>query len=295
MRYKLIGCVLALVFLLSSSVQAQKIDDRPALRLTVNQIPLGETDRKVTLYREMLRGSIVVQGSLGQVRPQGEVVVSIDGKDNWQQVQVDGKGVFTFRFRPKTPQDYYLYVGVRDAAGKVSVLHPAGYQLAVTDTSVAEAVKGTLDNMIEAYRDRHASRFMQYVRPGFIGDDILLHRAIRRDFSRFDLVGVRWSLEHFALGDQGRIAVTVHFRRSVISAGTGSFLHDKGTTMLEFRAGPDGPQLYNMKAPLLFGLSDAAYLASGIVTAGENAAGSFIVIDQHGAVVLGPLSATAGG
>lgn len=73
----------------------------------------------------------------------------------------------------------------------------------------------------------------------------------------------------------------------VISTKTGKSYTDRGTTEFVFKIGDKGPKVYSMKFPLIFGLSDAGNVATGVVrTVSQD---KVLVVDDKGNVDTKPL------
>lgn len=278
MKLKITGLLLALTVFFCPVGNAAGVY---LAKLSINQISILDLSRKVTLYKEMLpEGNIVIQGTAKSPAAVREVLISIDGRDTWHKADLRKNGAFSFRFQPELSTDYYIYVEAKDAEGKTNDTYLTRCQLVVADTPVMAAIRQTLDSMISSYQSKNSTQFMKHISSRFVGDDILLHRAIRRDFSALDLTSLRYSITNFAFDSKGNIATTLYFNRSVTSLKTGNFFKDSGTTQIIFTAGENGPEVYSMKAPLLFGLSDASNLITGTAT------GTFITVSRQGDVSL---------
>ncbi len=74
-----------------------------------------------------------------------------------------------------------------------------------------------MEGMAEAYRREDAGKFMSYVAEDFAGDAVNLDRAIRKDFSLFDNIDLRFTINNVASGGKG-IVVSINFSRSLISS-----------------------------------------------------------------------------
>ncbi len=67
---------------------------------------------------------------------------------------------------------------------------------------------------------------------------------------------------------------------------TGKLLSDKGITEFVFKLGDGGLKVYSMKFPLIFGLSDASNVATGVLQSPSNE--PTIVVDDSGNVAKEP-------
>jgi hypothetical protein len=147
--------------------------------------------------------------------------------------------------------------------------------------------------MIDAYKKEDAGLFMSFVSDDFVSDKIVLERAIRNDFSAFENIDLRYTINNLVSDSKGKIFVSLNFNRMVISSKTGKSFTDKGTTEFVFKLEGDKPKVYSMKHPLIFGLSDAGNIATGVVKLSTNE--QIIVVDENGNVAEKPFDEATGG
>jgi len=119
------------------------------------------------------------------------------------------------------------------------------------------------------------------------GDAGVLDNAIRKDFSAFDNIDLRYTINSIASG-KGGIYVSISYNRALISSRDGRPYRDSGITEFVFRAAGDTVKVFSMKNPLIFGLSDAANVSTGTVRTVSN--DPVIIVD--GATVVPPGNAT---
>lgn len=146
-----------------------------------------------------------------------------------------------------------------------------GMQAALTDF---------LAGMIAAYEAQNSERFMDYVAADFAGDKFILDAAVQDDFSLFENIDLQVSISHFDVNSGIYVSVGLSYARSVTAVSSGRVLQDRGLTEMMFKIVDNRPRLYSLKNPLLFGLSDAANVASGNVNSGKS--GRMLVVDDHG-------------
>lgn len=254
--------------------------------VTINSVPFENSPRQIVFYPEFLPGGkITIKGkALVNGRPANSLSVSIDARETWQAVPLNADGSFAYAFRPMPGAEYGLYLKA-ESDGKANDIQRSGKLLRISNQPLQTAVNETLGNMLAAYKQENSRLFMSYVSPSFAGDDILLSRAIRRDFTALDNIDVRYSLTSIAIDPNGKVAVTLRYSRTAVVArlATGfhnSVMHDSGTTQMVFVLGENGLKLYSMKIPLLFGLSDAANVSSGMVRSSDNS--KILGITRHG-------------
>ena len=140
---------------------------------------------------------------------------------------------------------------------------PTSLELTVIESNAQQLVRGALDELVAAYRGEDAARFMKLVSVDFAGDSANLDRAVRKDFSAFDNIDIRFTLNNVTLDPAGRIFASVTFSRAVTSSKSGRTLNDKGATDLIFKLEEGGAKIFSMKNPLIFGLSDPTDVATG--------------------------------
>jgi hypothetical protein len=233
--------------------------------LYLNKIAYDESGSQVTIYKETLQDGLVYitgkastkKGKLGGVR------VTTNNKETWEEAKISENGAFEYSFRPELNKDYILFIEIMDTAGKTNDIELTRKEMKLSDQNIMALISETLDKMIEAYRNEDPARFMSHVSEDFTGDEVNLDRAIRRDFNAFDSIDLRYTLNNITAGTRGMVYVSVNFNRSVISTKDGKPYTDKGMTEFIFQLGP--ARVYNMKNPLIFGLSDAENVAVGTV------------------------------
>lgn len=256
--------------------------------LYLNDIPYEESGQKLTVYRDMLAGGeIILRGKarIGKGKI-GGASVSLDNRVTWKEAQFTTDGAFEYRFRPETGKTYVMHVEVVDTAGKSNDIESTRKEVTVGEGSFQNQVREALDAMIAAYRAEDPAAFMKFVSNDFTADPAVLDRAIRRDFSLFDNIDLRYTLNNVASGNGGLFA-SISFSRQVTSSSDGKTYTDKGITEFVFRLTDQGPKVFSMKIPLIFGLSDSSEVAAGSVNSGSNE--PTIVVTSSGSVTTVPL------
>jgi len=248
----------------------------------LNKVGFSELGQKVTLFRELLpNGMIMIQGKAVAGRNKiGAARVSIDGKQTWVDMKLSENGVFEYGFRPEINRPYRIYVEITDTRGKTNNVESTLKEVVVSTQNIYGIVKELLDSLINAYQREQPREFMALVSDDFTGDKTLLDRAIRKDFSNFDNIILRYVLTNVSADTTGKIFVTFNFNRQVTSTRTGRTLQDNATTQMTFKIGDRGARIYSMKWPLIFGLSDATNIAQGFVA--ETPGTKVIVVDNKG-------------
>lgn len=165
---------------------------------------------------------------------------------------------------------------------------PAHTAAEASTQSMQSALTDLLADMIAAYKAEDSERFMDYVAADFTGDKFILDAAVQDDFSLFENIDLQVSISNFAVNSGGYVSVSLTYARSVTAVRSGRMLQDRGLTEMMFKIADNRTRLYSMKNPLLFGLSDAANVASGNVNPGKN--GRILVVDDQGEAHVLPFS-----
>ena len=275
---------LVLLLLLSIAVPAQAwwiFGDSGASNailqnVTINSVPFEGSPRQLVFYPEFLPGGqITINGkALVNGRPAQALHVTTNAQETWQSMPLSADGTFVYSFRPTPGAEYGIYLKA-EADGKTNDVQRSGKLVRISNQPLHAAAAEALNNLLAAYKQEDARLFMSYVSPSFAGDDILLARAIRRDFTALDNIDVRYTIGSVAIDPKGKVSVTLRYSRTAVLARllhikNNPVIHDSGTTQMVFALGEHGLKLYSMKMPLLFGLSDAVNVSSGAVRSSDN-------------------------
>jgi hypothetical protein len=248
----------------------------------LNKVSFSETGTKVTLFREMLpNGLVMIQGkATAGMNKIGSARVSTDGKQSWLDMKLSDSGAFEYGFKPEINKPYRIYVEITDTRGKTNNVESTLKEVVVSTQNIQGIVKNIMDSLIDAYQREKPQEFMALVSDDFTGDKTFLDRAVRKDFSAFDNIMLRYVLTNVTVDSTGKIFVTFNFNRQVTSVRSGRTLQDNATTQMSFTMGDRGAKIYSMKWPLIFGLSDSTNVAQGTVS--ESSGTEVIVVDNKG-------------
>ncbi len=257
--------------------------------LFINDISYDESGQDITLYRDFLEdGLIDIRGraviNKGQI---GSVLISVDGKKNWENAKLSDDGAFQYYFKPEIGRTYEIYIEAMETGGRTNDADETLKTVTVSDKSYRDVIDERLSQIFAAYMERDSNRFMDYVSWDFVGGDLVLEQAINKDFSNFADIDINYNLVNLALNNEGMFNAVLEFDRRVISFGDGQTLTDSGITEFVFNLEEDGPMLYSMNHPLIFGISDAANVASGVINSAEN--DQIISVDDQGNIELKPV------
>ncbi len=270
--------VMTAVLLLGGSAEAkwwifgQSQDEITVKYLYLNGVSFDEGGQKVMLIKEMLpNGAIEIKGkaSAGTAKI-GAVQISTNNKVKWEKAKLDKDGTFDYVFVPQMDKTYDIFVKIMDTRGKTNDIERTYKQVTISASSLRDLVTGVLNGLVDAYQTENAPKFDTYISDDFAADKSILDRAVRKDFSAFDKIGLRFTINNITTNKKGDVSVSLTFSRTVTSSQTGQTLSDTGMTEFVFRLSDNGPKVYSMKAPLLFGLSDASNIATGNVTVGNS-------------------------
>jgi len=271
MRYSSLAVFVVLVLFAASGdakwwIFGTSEDEVSINYLFLNKASFDEADAKMTLYREVLPdGKITITGKATVKRGTiGSVRVSTDNKESWKDAALSESGAFEYSFRPELGKTYTIFIEVSDTTGKTNDVGATRREVTVAERNILALIKDVMDKLIDAYKKEDPTTFMSFVSGDFAGDAANLDRAIRKDFSSFDNIDLRYTLNNVTSGAKG-IAVSVSFSRLIASTKSGKTLSDKGMTEFIFRLSDKGPRIFSMKNPLIFGLTDATNVATGTV------------------------------
>jgi len=119
-----------------------------------------------------------------------------------------------------------------------------------------QMVQEVLDNLISAYSSGNASGFMSFVADDFAGDKTILDGAVRKDFSSFTNIDIRYTFNNVTVDSTGKmIYASVTFTRSHTVIKTNKQAEIRGSTDFVFRMVNNTLVLKSMGKPLVFGLS----------------------------------------
>ncbi len=249
-------------------------EDEVATRyLYLNDISYDELGDKVTLYRELLpngQATLKGRGQAGRNKV-GAVQISLDNGATWQKADLAADGSFIYNFTPRLGETYQLSVKILDTAGKSNDLEATRKELTVSDGDITSVIRAALDAMIAAYQDEDARAFMRHIDENFAGDATILDRGVRKDFTLFDNLRLTYQLNNVAAGSGGKIFASFTFSRQVTSARDAQTYEDRGVTEFIFKLHADRALVTAMKHPLIFGLSEAEDVATGVTNSAENA------------------------
>ncbi|MBI2362472.1 MAG: hypothetical protein HYV15_03705, partial [Elusimicrobia bacterium] len=275
--------------LLSPAVQAgwwifgQSGNEVSLSYLTLNGVSFDETGPRITVYSNTLKdGQAVVKGRASVRKGKiGLVEVTADGGDSWLKAALSAAGDFEQRFPAQAGQVYKVLVRVTDTSGKTNDWQSTAKELSVSERDVRAEVKASLDALVAAYQAEDPTKFMALVAEDFAGYSVVLDRAVRTDFTNFDGIQLSYTISNLASSDGGLVAVTIAYRRMLLSTRSGQMVSDSGTTQFVFRTGDASLKVFSMKNPLIFGVSDASEVATG-TQPGNDA--PVIAVDDAGTV-----------
>lgn len=282
-------------FLISTHAQAkwwifgQSQDEISIPYLYINNISYDEGGDEITLYKQYLdEGNIVIKGK-GSLKQGGigSVQISSDGKESWQKAELSRDGAFVYKFKPETGKKYEIYVKVLNTSGKTNDFEETRKFVTVSEQDIKAAVIEALNKLTETYMAENPAAFMELVSEDFAGDFTILDRAIRKDFTLFDNIDLRFTLTGMASGAKGSIVVTITFNRFLLGTKSGQSYRDRGMTEFVFVPEGGGLKVKAMKYPLIFGLSDAGNVATGVIQGPDD---MVITVDGTGNITLRPLS-----
>ena len=204
--------------------------------LYINNTPYDESQESITLYKDFMPDGLVhIRGrALAGRRKIGSVMVSLDGKETWQEAMLSDNGAFEFSFKPEIGHPYQVYVEAMETAGRTNDVDETFRIVTVSESDIRSRVVDTLNRLFDAYTSRNTRGFMELVSPYFTGDRLLLEQAVNKDFRFFDDIQVRHSLESVSTDSEGRAFALVSYTRSVVASADGKTYRDNGLTGFSF-------------------------------------------------------------
>ena len=293
-QLKLVLLTVLLVSIATSSWGAWWIfgkskDEVSITYMYLNGLSFDELGEKTKVYKDtMENGEILIKGKATAGKNKIALVeVSTDGQATWKEAELSSNGAYTYRFVPDVGKIYNIAVKVSDTAGKTNNVSATLREVAVSPDNVRKLIQDALARLISAYQTENASAFMLNVSDKFAGDPVNLDRAIQRDFSLFDNISLSFTTNNIT-STGGKLAVSISYNRSLYATRTGTSYRDRGITDFTFIIEGGQAKVGSMKNPLIFGLSDAANIATGTTVGDPNAL--VLAVDDSGTVGLVPLS-----
>lgn len=273
MTTKKIVLCLSLLFLIVafSSVCAASPVSIDNNSITVNGMPYDPLVGKAVLYTDAMNfGLATIYGKA--VSSEGNIAkveVSLDNGISWKRAELNRSGSFNFRFRLDGKSKYTALLRATDRLDNQNDARQNLVRIEVSDISLRSLIEGRLAEMITAYQNKNPFNFMRYVSPDF-RDREALELALRRDFSALSRIDINTSIINMTGDGKGNIAVAFQYQRNVLSSHSGQNISDTGLTEITFKLSDQGPLLWKMRIPLMFGLSGNDELHSGVVRASDN-------------------------
>lgn len=268
LRAALIGCcaLLAAVPALGQWYQFGRAEDEPRIaELKLNNIDATRFVDAVVMSREDLAaGKIVFRGRAEVGRGTiGIVEYSLDNGQSWNAAQVADRGLFSFELRPEFERAYRVIVRALTTAGRQSRDEDHSFRLQVTASDTAEEVRRTFLRMLEAYQNENLGEFMRHVSDFFQGNLPTLEDAVRSDFANFDNIRIQPNITRVTSG-AGDYEVYFTFNRQVYATRSARLLRDQAASTMAFRRAEGGMKLVRLAAPLIFGVSNPADVATTV-------------------------------
>lgn len=259
----------------------QSKDEVTTSYLYLNGTPFDELRENVTVYPQTLdNGEVVVKGKASAGKNRIALVeVSLDGKQTWQPAILSENGAFNFRFHPEMDKTYSLYVKISDTTARTNPVDATHREVTVANLNMRQLVIDALAALVSSYQSRNAASFMALVDQDFAGDIVNLDRALRKDFSLFENIALSFTINNIT-SSQGAVYTSLTYNRSLFSSRTNEVFRDNGVTDFTFRISDNQLKVASMKNPLIFGVSDAVNVATGIAI---NSPGTLVLaVDSQG-------------
>lgn len=117
-------------------------------------------------------------------------------------------------------------------------------------------VRQALDLLIAAYEAKDSRRFSELVSERYTGEESILDTAVRRDFSTYHDLTIRYTVNNITLdSDGGKAFVAITYTRGWTDIKTSKTRSETRETSLVFIRENGAYKLYSQSRPLLFGLN----------------------------------------
>ena len=116
-------------------------------------------------------------------------------------------------------------------------------------------VRQALDRLVAAYEGKNSRRFAELVSERYTGEPAILDTAVRRDFSVYHNLTLRYTVNNITLDDSGKAFVAITFTRDWTDTKTSKTRSETGETSLVFIRENRSYKLFSQNRPLLFGLN----------------------------------------
>lgn len=257
----------------------------------INKISYEDMNGKAVFFKDSLskNNEIAINGKASVKKSKiGAVMVSLDNKETWDKAKLNDNGTFEYKFYADTSKAYDFYLKAIDTTGKTNNIEKTYVQITFSSQDVSALVRETLDKLFRAYQTENLAAFMTLVSDKFIPGSDILDSAVRRDFILFDYIKIDHFINNISQVSDGKIFVSFQYNRSVISTKTGQTFTDKGMTELVLKNEDGQLKLFSMKHPLMFGLSDASEIATGVIN--QNSNEDTLVVGYDGTIKIVPFN-----
>lgn len=254
--------------------------------LLFNDISALRVERSLQMSPEDLRQKrVTVRGraEVGQGKI-GRVEASMDNGVTWTPIPFNDRGLFSFEFTPELERVYPFRIRSLSTTGQVSDEAENAFEFKLVREDSRALAREAFQTLLQRYMTRDRSGFMQLVSNQFAGNGTALDAALSNDFRFFDSIRIEPTIRQMAASNN-RWIIHFNFNRQVRSIKSGQMLQDRGQSAVTLVREGDGYKLYELAAPLIFGVSDPGDVATYVA---EGAAGSqVLVVDADGNASLG--------
>jgi len=261
--------------------------------LQFNSLDSARLDDGIVLSPDDLQsGSIVVRGQAQVGRGDiGLVEISIDEGKKWEAAKLDDRGMFTWEFKPEMGRDYLFQIRAISTTGVSTGAEENDFHLLVLSINGTAEAKDTFRKMLDAYTHKNRSGFMDFVSNSFEGNISALEDALVDDFRWLDSIAIQANITR-VVSNHGVFELYFTYNRQVRSMRSGQFLKDSAASVVGFRRTAKGMKLVRMSAPLIFGVSDTANIATYVT--GQAVGQNVLTLDPFtGSASLGSQGETA--
>jgi hypothetical protein len=216
--------------------------------LYINKRLITNTEKKITLYREMLPGGVLEIAGKGVSKdaPVASIEVSTDNQGTWEETPILPDGTFRLSIKTEMGMKLRILIRITDMKGIVNDVNTTYNEITIPKITLNRIVRETLDGLSDSYMGNDARRAMSYFSEDYVGDKSIYDRRIRRRLSRVSGIDIRCSVNNITADALDKVSVSFNFNRRYTSLKTGRTIKDSGVATIIFNIENGGLKVYSI-------------------------------------------------